>query len=239
MNCIIEKGIKDRQHPYIQIARSLIDDKEASIGLRMLIITCLSKPDSWKYNVKNLSTSLGIGKETTYKYLKEGIQLGYVTYEQPKIKGKFSTGIWKIFEEKQELKKCLPHTGFPDTVAPEPENPDYSNNEAIVNTKSKRYIERNVEIVEPVDKHKKSTEKPVENVQHPKTKFRDREIPEFLKIKGLSVKDQQILANQFTSSELVRAKEDAKSYNSNREKIKNLAAFMTQRCKFYREKRMS
>jgi hypothetical protein len=83
---------------------------------------------------------------------------------------------------------------------------------------------------------KKPEEKPRENVQKQQTKFRNREVPDFLKIKGIPLKDQQILANQFTDSQLIRAKEDAQSYHKNKKKIVNIAAFMTQRCKYYREK---
>jgi hypothetical protein len=93
----------------------------------------------------------------------------------------------------------------------------------------------------PKSKHQKKTNKSnptenVKNVQNNRTKFSNREIPPFLKFKPLTEKDMQILANQFTDSELVRGIEDAKSYHMNRKKIKNIAAFITQRCKFYRDK---
>lgn len=130
MNCIIEKGIKDRQHPYVQVSRSLIDDKEASMGLRFLIITCLSKPDTWKHNVTNMANCLGVCSDTIYNYLNEGIDLGYIIREQEKVKGKFSSGKYRIFEEKQKIQKILPFREKPDTVLPDTEIPTHSNKES-------------------------------------------------------------------------------------------------------------
>jgi hypothetical protein len=73
-----------------------------------------------------------------------------------------------------------------------------------------------------------------ENVQ--KTDRKKREIPHFIKIEGLSPKDQQMFANMFTDAELAKALEDTRSYHENKEKVKNIAAFMMDRAKFYRDK---
>lgn len=82
---------------------------------------------------------------------------------------------------------------------------------------------------------KKPEEKPRENVQKQQTKFRNRDIPVFLRIKSIPIeKDRQILANQFSDSELSRALEDAKSFNK-REKIINMSAFLTKMCKKYKK----
>lgn len=156
MNCIIEKGIKDRQHPYVMISRSLIDDQEASIGLRMLIITCLSKPDNWKHNVTNMAKCLGVGRDTVYKYLNEGIELGYIERHQEKIKGKFSSGSYKIYEEKQEIQKILPFRENPDAVKPDMENHDHSNKEILEKNSFKQATRMREEIPEKTEDVPKS-----------------------------------------------------------------------------------
>lgn len=105
------------------------------------------------------------------------------------------------------------------------------------NTIKKNINERSAdEKQQPCDE--KSEEKPKENVQRKGTKFSNREVPEFLKsLSKIPDKDKQILANQFTDSELIRGLEDASSYHMKKNKLVNIAAFVTQRCKSYREKR--
>ena len=106
------------------------------------------------------------------------------------------------------------------------------------NTIKKNINERNVEDVGPVDNSNPREVIPpkTKNVQNRRPKFSNREVPEFLEKVKLSTQDRQLLANQFSDSELIRAIEDAKSFWKTIEPIKNMAAFLTDRCKEYKIK---
>jgi hypothetical protein len=75
-----------------------------------------------------------------------------------------------------------------------------------------------------------------ENLPPQRQKFRNRPVPDYLKRKAISEKDQKLLANQFTDSEICRAMEDAMSYKKKIGHINNLAAFLTKRCQEYAQK---
>jgi hypothetical protein len=63
-----------------------------------------------------------------------------------------------------------------------------------------------------------------------------RPVPEFLKIRELSDRDRQVLANQYPDNVLVLALDDAKKWSKDGEFIKNPAAYLTSRCKKYKSK---
>lgn len=136
---------KDRENPYVQINRKMFDDPNLSMKTKGFIGYCLSKPDDWKFYIEQLTSVLKEKKTALYTAIQEAEEQGYCIKYQHRLEkgrmGKFEyiisdskeeiaklkqelniTPKAKPVEKKQEVKKCLPLSGFPLPDNPLPEN---------------------------------------------------------------------------------------------------------------------
>lgn len=180
LNITVEHGTKDREHPFVMVSRSLIEDKEISNDLKMLIIYCLSKNSSWVFHASDLQKSLNISRSTLYRLLREGIGHGYLSREQQKTdKNRFSQVKYFIFENKisgfvrtefkekvtcakndtREFKECLPCAKTSSAENCTLTNKDTSNNDGLVwSTRVREEVQKPAE--------QTSTAPPVEEIKY-------------------------------------------------------------------------
>jgi hypothetical protein len=118
----------DKENPYVMVSKSMFRDKAISLKAKGLLGYLLCLPDSWKVNPKQVAEYLEIGREQVYSGVKELIEAGYCRVVQEKENGKFSNSNYE-FSENPIFKKCLPCTGFPDTVVSDAEKPYLKNTE--------------------------------------------------------------------------------------------------------------
>jgi len=132
----IVRSIKDRENPYVQIDRRMLDNPNLSLKAKGFIGFCLGKPDNWTFYVSNLCASLKEGKSAIYSVIKECVVQGYaIRYQTRKGDGDFDS--WEtiisdskdeILRIKEELKdlpafqKMLAHRGFAQPQVAEPQN---------------------------------------------------------------------------------------------------------------------
>lgn len=103
----IVRMIKNKDHPFVMISKSLIQDKDLSLKARGLMAFLLSKPDDWEIYITQLASSLKEHRETITKVMNELIEAGYCnrkkhfrTGGQPRIRGKYSGYDYDVFESK-------------------------------------------------------------------------------------------------------------------------------------------
>lgn len=107
---------KDRQNPYVQISRKMLDDSNISLKTKGFISYCLSKKDDWTFYVEQLASVLKEKKSAIYSAIKEAISNGYCIKHQPRDeKGRVLSFEYIICDSKEELQRlreelkiCLP-----------------------------------------------------------------------------------------------------------------------------------
>jgi hypothetical protein len=104
---------KDKDHPYVILNKSFLEDSEISLKLKGFLAFCLAKPNDWKFHIRQLASTLKEGKDALYNIINEGIEHGYIQREQLKINGRFSNNNYIIYESK--IKKISTVSGNPDT----------------------------------------------------------------------------------------------------------------------------
>ena len=128
----IQRGRHDREHPYVIIARSSMQDPTISFKARGLLAYLLTMPDDWKTSVRQVAQANGVGKDQVYSALKELIEAGYAARIETKDEaGRFLTSVYEFYEEKRIQKKTTvsgnPDTEVPDTASPDEETPTLLN----------------------------------------------------------------------------------------------------------------
>lgn len=113
-----ERCLHDRENPYVQISRAMLQDKSISPKAKGVLAYLLSLPNDWKIYHSQLQKGLGVGEEYINSAINELISAGYMTRSREKIKGIFQPYKYRV----SELKKFKPNrenqAGFPG-----PENP--------------------------------------------------------------------------------------------------------------------
>jgi hypothetical protein len=146
---------KDRNNPYVQINRKLFDDNSLSLKAKGFIAYCLSKPDDWEFYVEQLASTLKENKTAIYSAIKEAEKAGYcIRFRHRDSKGRLKKVEYIISDSKEEIlylandlvqkeiKKCLPHSGFPDVDLPDVENVSLLKNKEIpISKKTTNYPE--------------------------------------------------------------------------------------------------
>jgi hypothetical protein len=112
---------KDSQNPYVILNKGFLENVEISLKLKGFLAYCLSKPDNWKFFVRQLVSVLKEGKDALYGIIQEGIDHGYITKEKQRLKGKFESVEYIIREI--PIQKKIAVSGNPDTDKPDTENP--------------------------------------------------------------------------------------------------------------------
>lgn len=123
---------KDKEHPYVMLNKTFLDDPNLSLSAKGLLAYCMSKPDGWHFQVSQLEKVLKEGKHAINAAFKELVEFRYCVQYQENSNGRFSRVERVIFETPQsqeELKKLLPQTNFPLPGNSVPENPPLVNNE--------------------------------------------------------------------------------------------------------------
>lgn len=88
------------------IDNSLINDDSISLELKGLLISCLAKPDNWRFNIAHLSKSLKKGKYAIATILNEGIRAGYIKkVHHRNANGQFTEHDYIISEVKKDAYK--------------------------------------------------------------------------------------------------------------------------------------
>lgn len=88
----------DKNHPYLVISKSLIDDVRLSgLGLSIMV-HLLSKKDNWQISTSEICKRFNICKDTVYKEINHLIELGYLQKKELREKGKYAGYEYDIFE---------------------------------------------------------------------------------------------------------------------------------------------
>ncbi len=103
----LQRSPHDREHPYSMISNALIDNREISNNLKMLLLYCIRKPASWIFDLEYLCDCMGMTKRSLYRIIDEGIKNGYIEKTQQNHNGVFGS-VNYFFSEYPKLKKCSP-----------------------------------------------------------------------------------------------------------------------------------
>ncbi len=102
----------DRENPYKQISRALIQDRSISPKAKGVLIYLLSLPKDWKIHHSQLQYGLNIGEDYLNSAMDELIKAGYADRTRERVKGIFQPYRYKI----REFKKCSPNRKTPNGV---------------------------------------------------------------------------------------------------------------------------
>lgn len=89
---------KDREHPYVMVAKATVMDTRVSPAARCLLVVMLCMPDDWDFNIRHLAGKFGANKDTIAVLLRELLEAGYVVRQQTRRKGRFSCARYMVFE---------------------------------------------------------------------------------------------------------------------------------------------
>jgi len=113
---IFERCHHDRENPYAQISRELIQDRSISPKAKGVLIYILSLPKDWQIFHSQLQHGLNIGEDYLNSAMEELITAGYADRTREKLKGIFQPYRYKI----REFKKCSPdRENRPGSTGPE------------------------------------------------------------------------------------------------------------------------
>lgn len=135
---------KDKEHPYVLLNKTFLEDPNLSLKSKGLLAYCMCKPDGWKFHVDQMTTVLKEGRDALYSAFKELIKYGYCVRGQSREKGKFDKGEYILYEVPVKIKEDevpptsseKPHTENPDTVPPDSEKTTLVNNDNSKNERS-------------------------------------------------------------------------------------------------------
>ncbi len=142
------RGVKDRRFKFVQLLNSMFEDPKLSLKAKGFIGYCLTKTETWHFNVAHLQKVLLEGERAIYSTINECIEHGYAfRYETRKPNGDF--GEWEtVFSDskeeivllKQELiekgifKESFTNQRFADPIVADPQDVPTSNTECSSNT---------------------------------------------------------------------------------------------------------
>ena len=90
---------KDREHPYVMVAKAVVFDNRVSHAARCVLIAMLSMPDDWNFNVRHLADVLDTSKSSIARWIQELTEAGYVVRDQNRRRGgEFSSARYLVFE---------------------------------------------------------------------------------------------------------------------------------------------
>lgn len=139
----IVRVIHNRENPFVQLNKAALWSPNLSLKAVGLWARCMSRPDNWSFNVKELVSKSKEGRRAIDAAIQELIENNYamrLEHYEKKEDGKFTGGgVEYIFfefpatqEEKenhiQEFKKSFRHCGFGDC-----RNGDCRNDELLIN----------------------------------------------------------------------------------------------------------
>jgi hypothetical protein len=111
---------KDREHPYVMVAKATAMDVRVSPAARCLLIVMLCMPDDWDFNVRHLARKFGANKDTVAVLLRELLEARYVVRQQTRQKGRYSGSRYLVFEHSTVSENTVSEdTGHGETVSGE------------------------------------------------------------------------------------------------------------------------
>lgn len=109
---------KNKTHGrYVNIYKGILENKSLSIRDRGMLVTLLSFPDSWDFNIAGLAAILPDGKSAIAASIDRLIRMGYLTKEQERTRqGKFGMNVIEVHETPIDLlaEKPSPENRFTD-----------------------------------------------------------------------------------------------------------------------------
>jgi len=106
---LFERCPHDKENPYVQVSRALIQDKSISPKAKGVLIYLLSLPRDWKVYHSQLQDGLNIGEDYLNSAMEELIEAGYADRSRERVKGVFQPYRYKF----REFKKCSPKPKTP------------------------------------------------------------------------------------------------------------------------------
>lgn len=128
---------KNKNNPYVILHKSFLEDPKISLKLKGFLAYCLSKPDNWKFHIRQMASILKEGKDAIYAIINEGIEYGYIEREAQIKNGKFQPSNYIIHEIK--IKSTV--SEFPDPELPDPESQTLLINNRLNNKKEREEAE--------------------------------------------------------------------------------------------------
>lgn len=119
------------QSNYGILPKNVMKDKDLSIGAKGLFAYLCAYAGSENHSFPNrdlIIYELSISKDTFTKYMKELKEIGYITVEQHKNKGKFDNNVYYITPENKIEKDNSPRPKFSDTESSDTKKQDITNN---------------------------------------------------------------------------------------------------------------
>lgn len=136
-----ESIIRGKRQGFTVLYNSVLRDNRLSLKTKGLFAIMQSFPDSWEYNVKGLSSRVGIGRDGIRGCLRELEATGYLLREQQHgAQGRFSCTTYVLQEQAPLEKPPLtekPSTVKPSTDKPSPVNPTQVNKQVSKETSNK------------------------------------------------------------------------------------------------------
>lgn len=87
------------QGRYVNVCKSILENKSLSLRDRGMLVTLLSFPDNWDFSIAGLTKILPDGKSSVSASIDRLIQLGYLTKEQERTSlGKFGMNVIEVHE---------------------------------------------------------------------------------------------------------------------------------------------
>ena len=99
---IIRVAARDKEHPYVMIARATLQDSRLSFQARGMLTYLLSKPDDWSVRIKDLMEEGSIGRNQADNLMKELKSAGYVIQDRKRnVHGRWEPGLFIVYETPQ------------------------------------------------------------------------------------------------------------------------------------------
>lgn len=126
---------KDRENPFAQVPRALLEDTSLTWQARGVLTYLVSKPDHWQVQVADLVNRGDLKRDGIYSVLKELETAGYVSRSQAQgAAGRFTPVEYTVSET--PLPFSVPRAASPDTASPYTADPTLSNKETSSNKDS-------------------------------------------------------------------------------------------------------
>lgn len=116
--------VKDRAHPFAQIANTVLNDRRLSIAARGVLCYLLSKPDTWQVRCYELQHATNLGRDALRAVLRELEAAGYLIRQC--THGAGGRWVWEsVVYEAPPFPAAVPAPApeNPATVAPSPAPP--------------------------------------------------------------------------------------------------------------------
>jgi len=106
---VIKRAPRNKEHPYLQVIKTLIRDKTISNDCFRMLMLLLANKDDFEIHVSYLQRQMkeyGVGQKKTYKLLREAQEFGYIKREDS-FTGNLRKKCTYYVSEEPEFNKCF------------------------------------------------------------------------------------------------------------------------------------